>query len=1356
VLLLYIKQADARQDKPRRLGNVVQQWQARQLEKARSILGTLGFPQTYLAEAIEAQRDIESRPGRSIEEYATPTATFLGRCFRFTAELTQRPENCDPLFHVGEHLGRLIYLVDCFVDLSRDIRKDQFNALTASFGSDPEILIEAGRRVFSAGSENYLLAANKTLESFVTERCGEIVKNILTTGVPLHISKRAEKELKIIPHRRSGSLFDAHRGLLASLLCLISADAAAGHFTWGDHVHATGYTAYGYVCSADHNPCVCYDALDCVCNPFHFRVYNYGTCSYPCIQLPKAVLDIGAIGGIGAWVITSTMEERRAEEALSRREAMAREEARRAQEAQIQREARAREEALRRAKLEAEERGAAAAARCRHLQAEATPIVKDIRQLRLLVGGHLDAAQVHLKDGASGRFWWEIQEGARKLAINQRNFNRVSRLATDFRSVGRISENLPPPFDRATEQAIDGQADLDRMRSLVGHAAGTVWLTGWEDPFWGRWRPSLDNQGMPRFGLQSPFPVLKIPAVSRFPTGRPLLVETDGRGRLQAIGAVQALLARLLASVTPGKLRFTFIDPLGLGQNVAAFMPLGDYEESLITSRAWSESEHIDKRLKELTEHVENVIQKYLRHEFKTIEDYNRQAHEVAEAYRVLVVFDFPVNFTEASARRLVSLVQNGPRCGVYPIILQDTSKPLPYGFSIQDLLQSTSVVQCKDGRFVWSEQPEDTFTLDLDPPCPPALLSRIIKEVGEAIKADSAAKAKTPVVVPYAQVLGLVGYRLEQPQGWWRQGGVADGGLNTSQDGLEIPLGLAKATDGRFLAEPQLFSLNDNSPHALIAGQTGKGKSNLLHVIITTLGVTYSPNELELYLVDLKGVEFAIYAKARLPHARVIASDSGRDFGLNVLEGLERERMRRMQLFNAQTVKDLAAYRAGIAQRLPRIVLIIDEFQELFAEDDEVARRAKTLLTGLVLTGRSFGIHMILVSQSLGGRAWDLGRVVFDQMAIRIALPCREADSRLILGDDNPAAQDLSRPGEAIYNADKGLRSGNHAFQVALLENKYGELGRYLHALKEKAAIAVPGRRPLIFDGDAAAELESCVPLAQLLAVPEWPPASAPVELWLGEPMGMEEAPTSIRLVRTAGANLVVVTREEEEGVGVLTACVLELAAQHRPGAAKVFVVDLCTPKTSWEGLSDELDDALAPVPLPIQVVKKRREIAGLFNALTAEIRRRVDEEPNAESWSGYLVILGLQRARDLRPDPDQGYHVGEEEPKASPAEQFAAILREGPEIGIHTLVWCDSFLNLARTLDARALREFAYRVVGSMSQDDSIRLLDDTAASRLDRPHQMIKYDDDRSGVLEKFRPYRIPATEWLEGMAETLRGR
>jgi hypothetical protein len=158
----------------------------------------------------------------------------------------------------------------------------------------------------------------------------------------------------------------------------------------------------------------------------------------------------------------------------------------------------------------------------------------------------------------------------------------------------------------------------------------------------------------------------------------------------------------------------------------------------------------------------------------------------------------------------------------------------------------------------------------------------------------------------------------------------------------------------------------------------------------------------------------------------------------------------------------------------MPRIVLIIDEFQDLFAADDEIARNAKALLTGLVLKGRSFGIHVILVSQSLGGSAWDLGRAVFDQMAIRIALPCSEADSRLILADDNPAARDLTRPGEAIYNATKGLPSGNQTFQVALLDNKEGELDRYLQALVANADATMPGRRPRIFDGDAELS-ESC-----------------------------------------------------------------------------------------------------------------------------------------------------------------------------------------------------------------------------------------------------------------------------------------
>ena len=78
-------------------------------------------------------------------------------------------------------------------------------------------------------------------------------------------------------------------------------------------------------------------------------------------------------------------------------------------------------------------------------------------------------------------------------------------------------------------------------------------------------------------------------------------------------------------------------------------MHLADLDEALVTNRIWTEPQHIEARLTDLTEQMENVIQKYLRNDFATIAEYNEFAGEVAEAFRILVVANFPVNFTEAA-----------------------------------------------------------------------------------------------------------------------------------------------------------------------------------------------------------------------------------------------------------------------------------------------------------------------------------------------------------------------------------------------------------------------------------------------------------------------------------------------------------------------------------------------------------------------------------------------------------------------------------------------------------------------------------------------------------------------------------
>ena len=246
-------------------------------------------------------------------------------------------------------------------------------------------------------------------------------------------------------------------------------------------------------------------------------------------------------------------------------------------------------------------------------------------------------------------------------------------------------------------------------------------------------------------------PIFSVPALFALPGGKSLILKGSGNGRASGVAGTQSLLLRLLASIPPGKLRFTFIDPVGLGQNAAPFMHLADYDEQLVTGKAWSEPQHIEQRLADLTEHMENVIQQYLRNQYATIEDYNAQAGEIAEAYRVLVVLDFPVNFSETAARRLVSIAQNGPRCGVYAVILMDTDKvrtnnhsSLPYGFNPADLEQNAEVIAWQDGRWVWQDEDFKECTLELDAPPQAELFNRIVNAVGEAAKAASGALLRT------------------------------------------------------------------------------------------------------------------------------------------------------------------------------------------------------------------------------------------------------------------------------------------------------------------------------------------------------------------------------------------------------------------------------------------------------------------------------------------------------------------------------------------------------------------------------------------------------------------------------------
>jgi hypothetical protein len=786
---------------------------------------------------------------------------------------------------------------------------------------------------------------------------------------------------------------------------------------------------------------------------------------------------------------------------------------------------------------------------------------------------------------------------------------------------------------------------------------------------------------------------------------------------------------RMLTTIPPGKVRFTIIDPVGLGENFAGFMHLADYDDVLVTSRIWTEAGHIEQRLADLTEQMESIIQKYLRNEFRTIEEYNAHAGEVAEAFRILVIANFPANFSEAAARRLVSVMTSGARCGVYTLLLVDANQQLPPGFDLNDVAPHCTCLLWRDDQFVWRDPDFRPFPLAVDSPPEEERFTEIVRMAGDS------AKDSRRVEVPFEYIAPA------ESQLW----------TGSTLYGLEVPLGRAGATKLQ-----RLRLGHGTSQHVLVAGKTGSGKSTLLHALITSMSLFYSPDEVELYLIDFKkGVEFKTYATHELPHARVVAIESEREFGLSVLQRLDAELRRRGDQFRAAGVQDLASYRqANGSATLPRILLVVDEFHELFVEDDKIAQDSALLLDRLVRQGRAFGIHVLLGSQTLGG-AYSLARSTIGQMGVRIALQCSEADAHLILSEENTAARLLSRPGEAIYNDAGGLIEGNNPFQVVWLPDDRREV--YLSKIRELATRNnLKRRRQIVFEGNVAADIRRNEQLQERLAGQARDASSQAVTAWLGEAVAIKE-PTSAVFRRENGRNLLLVGQREEAASAIMAATILSVAAERPPTeselegiGARFYLLEGARPDADPAHTLSALESI---VPHGIRLVA-RREVAAALDEVAAEVDRRLAGD-KTNYPDVFVLINDLGRFRELRRDEnDMGFSFSAEEKRPTPDKHFAHVLREGPGVGIFTIVWCDTLGNLNRSIDRQALREFDMRVLFQMGQNDSSYLADTPIASKLGP--QLAMFVNEESGILEKFRPYAWPAAEWLAWVAQQLQGR
>jgi DNA segregation ATPase FtsK/SpoIIIE, S-DNA-T family len=230
-------------------------------------------------------------------------------------------------------------------------------------------------------------------------------------------------------------------------------------------------------------------------------------------------------------------------------------------------------------------------------------------------------------------------------------------------------------------------------------------------------------------------------------------------------------------------------------------------------------------------------------------------------------------------------------------------------------------------------------------------------------------------------------------------------------------------ATVGMCADEPTAIDLVGDGPHALIAGTTGSGKSELLRTLVASLAASYPPDLCNFVLIDYKGAS-AFAECALLPHTVGMVTDLDPGTAKRALVCLEAELKRRERLLLSAGAEDLIAYAArSVSAPLPRLVVVIDEFATLAKDLPDFV----TALIDVAQRGRSLGVHLILATQRPTGAVNDNIRA---NTNLRIALRVHDAaDSTDVLGVSSAASIGRRTPGRALLRTGPGEVT---AFQTA------------------------------------------------------------------------------------------------------------------------------------------------------------------------------------------------------------------------------------------------------------------------------------------------------------------------------------
>jgi DNA segregation ATPase FtsK/SpoIIIE, S-DNA-T family len=542
--------------------------------------------------------------------------------------------------------------------------------------------------------------------------------------------------------------------------------------------------------------------------------------------------------------------------------------------------------------------------------------------------------------------------------------------------------------------------------------------------------------------------------------------------------------------------------------------------------------------------------------------------------------------------------------------------------------------------------------------------------------------------------------------------------GLMPGQLWQESSAGGLRTVVGRSGREPFTLALDDTTPHMQVAGRSGAGKTNTLLSLLYGLASRYSPEELGLYLLDFKeGVSFVEFTPTRadpswIPHAHTVGIESDREYGLAVLRALGREMNRRASALKRAGVTKLGDLRAVDGPVLPRLVAVIDEFQVLLAGNDTIAREAVAALEDLARKGRSYGIHLILASQTISGieALYTKTDSIFGQFPLRVALPGGSA----ILDPLNTAADALP-VGSAIVNDAAGAVGANKPVRLPHADPAS------VAAQRQRLWQARPpeNRPPAVFAGYAEHHIEQDPLYTSLGPQVRRRQALVGRAVDIGLPtvgFGMDAVPG--RHVAVLGPSIV--------GADVLHAATAGLARQHDPGSARFVLAGFAA---AADPVLDELVAELTGAGHDCTEAD-----AGQLRGILAELAA----QPATGTGTGKPTYLVLFAADVMVP------MLGERGPDSRTGlDHLRTVLRQGPTYGLHTLIWWRTARRFGEVLGGSSGREdVACLVALNVPGNELASLLGDHTLTWQPRPNRALlidRHDQRRQLIVPFVRPGR-----------------